>query len=396
MATFYVNSSANDGSYTYEDVWTYTGESLEPGGTSNGSVALEIAVRFSSVNIPQGSTITSATLKGYTSVFSSSADMKLKIYGIDEDNTNDFTSDPRSRDRTTYTVDWDYSWTEWNYESSYTSPSIVNIVQEIVSRPGWSSNNSMGFLIKDDSSPDAGHGFYSYNGDPDQDFELTVTWELPTPTINVYDSSSVTEDRVVTSGSVRTISAKASININRTQTVQAKADIIGEGITPVTRTKTVTARGRVKVSTYGLSVTKPTYDVITDTNPSHYVFDSNYGTLKYHTSGTAQLMLDSSVVSDRVQIEHGLGYIPFVELYTQAYDGSNTWYYVPFYGYGATTMWAVTYTVDSTYINIYVSSGAFLEEVNFNVKYFIFKNDLQFYQSIYVSDKTTATDVVTI
>jgi len=205
----------------------------------------------------------------------------------------------------------------------------------------------------------------------------------------------------------QTSTSKASIHRNTAQTCTAKAMIFLAGSQIVSAKAfiknpraTVVARGYIGELpddlAYGIKVSKPTYDVLTDNDPSHFIFDSQYGTLKYHASGTAQLTLDSSVVSNRVQIAHGLGYIPFVEVYTESYESSGLWYYTPFYGYGATTMWTITYSVDDTNINLYAQSGAFLEETDFNVKYFIFKNELIFDQTINVSDGTIVSDVVTI
>jgi hypothetical protein len=216
------------------------------------------------------------------------------------------------------------------------------------------------------------------------------------------DASSITENVQLTINTTHTVTAKGDITgdgitpVTRNRTVTTKADITGESIDPVTRTRTVSAKALISLEGYGVAVTKPTYDAICDNDPSHYIFDSKYGTLKYYVSGTTSLTLEPPAISNRVQIEHGLGYIPFVELYTESYESSGTWYYAPFYGYGATSMWKLTYTVDSTYINIYVESEQFMEEVSFNVKYFIFRNELIFSHGIYVSDSTAVSDNVTI
>ena len=62
------------------------------------------AIKFDNVDIDQGSTIVSASLEHYTEyrwVTTPAQDMKLKTWGIDEDNTDSFDSDPMGRTKTT-------------------------------------------------------------------------------------------------------------------------------------------------------------------------------------------------------------------------------------------------------------------------------------------------------
>lgn len=117
------------------------------------------ALRFTSVSIPQGATITSATLTVYTNANMSGASVtdEVRVYGEDVDNAPAISSaaDALSRfptNATTANVDW-YVWEAngplTNADQPVISPSISTIVQEIVNRPGWVSGNSMMFFVDD-------------------------------------------------------------------------------------------------------------------------------------------------------------------------------------------------------------------------------------------------------
>jgi hypothetical protein len=159
----------------------------------------------------------------------------------------------------------------------------------------------------------------------------------------------------------------------------AGADLCGQGITPVTHSRTIVAKGYLLPTNYGVFVTKPTYNVLTEANPSHFIFNSDYGTLKYNTSGSLQLEIDvlDAGIAASVTYNHALGYIPYIEVYVQVPTGE--WEYVPSYGYGASTWWYVTYKITTTDIVFYAEEMGFEEENPvFNLKFFVFKNELKF------------------
>lgn len=71
--------------------------------------------------------------------------VNVKTWGIDEDNTADFSSNPMGRTQTSGSVNnvCDAGigvGNTWSYE-------VTGIVNEILGRAGWSSGNSMGFLM---------------------------------------------------------------------------------------------------------------------------------------------------------------------------------------------------------------------------------------------------------
>lgn len=109
------------------------------------------ALRFSSMNITGSESILSAKINIVIDTkYTGTGDVLMKTYGIDEDNTSDFGGYPFGRTQTTA------SKSQSQYPSSPTFSfdiDVLNILNEIRQRSGWSSNNAMGFLTFDNSSP---------------------------------------------------------------------------------------------------------------------------------------------------------------------------------------------------------------------------------------------------
>ena len=132
-----------------------------------------VGLRFLGVNVPQGVTITGATL-GFTALTSESTATSLAVNGNDVDDAAPITganSDLSSRVTTSAIVPW-LNVPAWTAGQTYSSPDISAVVQEIVDRPGWNSGNAMVFTVK-------GQGFRNAAG-----FEngaasapvLNITW----------------------------------------------------------------------------------------------------------------------------------------------------------------------------------------------------------------------------
>ena len=159
-------AAQDDDGYDASGSWNTTDVILSFGAAS-GPTSITNAVRFNNVTIPNGETINSATLTFNPNV-SDTSDVNTKIYGIDEDDTADFSSDPTGRTKTSANVDWDF--TSTTQDVVEVSPDISTVVKEIVDRGGWSSGNDMGFLILNDNTPDNTpdddfNTFDSYDGD---------------------------------------------------------------------------------------------------------------------------------------------------------------------------------------------------------------------------------------
>lgn len=122
---------------------------IDPAGVN---VDAKSAIRFQNVTIPQGS-VNYAGLYLWVqyngkSLSPRDGNWTFKIYGIDEDNTAAFSSNPFGRSRTTAYSESTNS--EEPNEGEYKEINVTNAVNEILERSGWSSGNSLGLWIAPD------------------------------------------------------------------------------------------------------------------------------------------------------------------------------------------------------------------------------------------------------
>lgn len=80
-----------------------------------------------------------------------------------------------SRTDTTASVTWTIS-DEWSTGSTYTTPNLGPLVQEIISRPGWNAGQAIVFKI-DWVSGDGGRVAYSYDGNATKAPRLVIEYE---------------------------------------------------------------------------------------------------------------------------------------------------------------------------------------------------------------------------
>lgn len=127
---------------------------------------------FDSVAIPQGATITTATLEVYNPV--DYDDANFKIYGNDVDNASNFATETDVTSRTCTTA-----YTSWVTDSLgggwHTSPDITTVVQEIVSRGSWATGNSMGILLKANDGTKQ-FAFWSYDYSATLAAKINITY----------------------------------------------------------------------------------------------------------------------------------------------------------------------------------------------------------------------------
>ncbi len=110
-----------------------------------------IGIRFTSVNIPKGATITNAYLQ-FKVDETSSTTTKLSIQGEARSNAPAFTKTARnvsSRLKTSKIVSWiPISWLKLGATGAdQRTPNLAPIVQEIVNQSGWTTGNSMVLII---------------------------------------------------------------------------------------------------------------------------------------------------------------------------------------------------------------------------------------------------------
>jgi hypothetical protein len=118
----------------------------------DGSTQHAVGIRFRNITIPQNATIDSAYIQ-FTVDETDSGNTHVKIYGEDTDNAAQYSDsdyDITNRPKTSGSVTWNIP--EWDNVgdsgADQRTPDLTSIVQEIVNRGGWSSGNSMAFIIE--------------------------------------------------------------------------------------------------------------------------------------------------------------------------------------------------------------------------------------------------------
>lgn len=136
--------------------------------------------RFINVAIPQGSAILSANVSLY--VYSASYDdANIVIYGNDVDDAPDFNDNQNiinstERPRTSASVSWvaDALGTGWK-----TKTGLKDIIQEIVDRDSWSSDNALALLFIANTDVSKRLYVYSYDQGSEYAAELKISWTPP-------------------------------------------------------------------------------------------------------------------------------------------------------------------------------------------------------------------------
>lgn len=165
-----ISADADNGDERVGSAWTdrfyrwYTGKSA--GVARNGGV------RFLSLTVPQGSTITSATIDGTVHSIYGSTEAKT-IYGDDVDNAPTWSNTSKPSSGFTQTT----ASTTFNPSTSgAVSSDVTAIVQEIVDRAGWVSGNAMRFAYMGTSGTGYAEVAMYAEVSPSLTAKLTITY----------------------------------------------------------------------------------------------------------------------------------------------------------------------------------------------------------------------------
>lgn len=156
-----------------------TGITLESDATTE-----YLGFRFQNIEIPQGATLTQAYMSFYIGN-SANDEPYHTIWGENSDNATTFTtgaSNITNRTPTTATALWDN--TNLGAPGTFSTVSLLDITQEIINRPGWTSGNAIAFIIQ--GSADVARDLVPYAYDHATDPEPTFTYVYSTGT-SVYD-----------------------------------------------------------------------------------------------------------------------------------------------------------------------------------------------------------------
>ena len=161
----------------------------------------EVGMRFTIVNIPVGATITNAYIEFETDETTSGA-TNLTVWGEANDSPAAFstaTSNITSRTKTSASVAWSNvpAWTI--ISEKHQTPNLSSVIQQIVSRPGWASGNSIVIIITGSGSRVA----EAYEGEPANAPLLHVdyTTGASSPAVTTTAASSVTSTGASLNGS---------------------------------------------------------------------------------------------------------------------------------------------------------------------------------------------------
>ena len=137
--------------------------------------------RFTNITVPKGSVINAAKLTFVAQTSVSVATCKVKIFCNAADNATAPTSNTthNGKVRSTAFVSWTVP--GQTSGSSYDTPDIKSVVQEIIDRAGWNSGNALMVLIDDDGSSSGAYRLErSYDGFPATAALLTIDYQTAT------------------------------------------------------------------------------------------------------------------------------------------------------------------------------------------------------------------------
>lgn len=159
------------------------------------NIPINSSHRFLNINVPQGSTIHDSTFEVFGTYLGGSfrpltlRTLRLRISGIDEDNTATFSvSDkPSNRTRTDGHVNYVQGCYGISPIANWKSFNVTTAIQEIIDRVGWSSNNALGVCMDNNGSDSGTYPpywlSYSYNRDTTKAAKLQIIYTAP-PTVN--------------------------------------------------------------------------------------------------------------------------------------------------------------------------------------------------------------------
>lgn len=138
-----------------------------------GTLTSSPAWRFQTVNVPQGATITSATLR--VNVENVSTDYSAAMYGENVDSASSWaagsSNGPNRMARTTASITFD------GFGSlGLITKTVTTLIQEIVNRPGWSANNDLRLGCLDAPTGADQVVFSSHNYDPGNAAHLVIDY----------------------------------------------------------------------------------------------------------------------------------------------------------------------------------------------------------------------------
>lgn len=163
-----IGQSSDDCSKYYTSPWQFSLTVASRVGYVNPTSRLfDNGLRFTNITIPKDTVITSAKIVFTADTSLSTNTVKSRFYGEATDDPATFSdlTDYNARSLTTAYVEWN-AIGAWVAESTYDSPDLKTIIQELVNRAGWVSGNDLVIFWKtwsSDSTSGVYRSAYSYD-----------------------------------------------------------------------------------------------------------------------------------------------------------------------------------------------------------------------------------------
>lgn len=135
-------------------------------------------VRFTSITIPRGKTISAAILSVNNQMWNNQ-NTSMSIYGEATGNASNFDSSNSpvgGRTRTSNSVVWSQTGL-WDSSLWFNSPDIKTIVQEIINRSDWNSGNALVLQLMGGGTAGIYKSLNTYDADPAKAAKLTITYQ---------------------------------------------------------------------------------------------------------------------------------------------------------------------------------------------------------------------------
>jgi hypothetical protein len=189
---FYLQASSDDARQTELFGGTLSLEAQNLFVGDFGTIPSYVGLRFNSVTVSQGATISQAFIK-FRSSGNWSGVTTLNIHGHYVDHSPAFSPGNGPADRQGEFTSAQVSWNpeDWNENFTYYSSDIAPIIQEIIDRPGWYEGNAISLIISDgDGLNNVIRKFVAWDQDSAEAAELTIIFPESTGT----DQVAVCED----------------------------------------------------------------------------------------------------------------------------------------------------------------------------------------------------------
>jgi len=187
-----VGASSDDYSIFFELNTNY----VYMGNYASGPILYSHGLRFTTLNVPKGSAISTAILTYTCEIAQSGTVCRLKVKGEAHDDAPTFIKDvdaywARTRTAEGTWEDWDIS-SAWTKDAEYTSPDIKGIIEEIVNRDGWVANNDLVVFVEEDGADDNARRYaYSWDKDSSKAAKLAIAYSAGAPSYIPRHSGSV-------------------------------------------------------------------------------------------------------------------------------------------------------------------------------------------------------------